>query len=172
MGFIKTHVPCPVPTCKSSDACGINDDNSSFCNSCRIWTNDYDSPTIFRRDGKFVEELMTGTFSSSVQPKKPEPRVNHLKVMKSYTDLDISKASFNKLNDRGLSLDTARYYGVKSVLDEEGNPLEHWYPYYHDNSHHYFFYSNPDVFNYTNCYKWEDTSGVKNYKRYKCFGVV
>ena len=133
MGFIKTHVPCPVPTCKSSDACGINDDNSSFCNSCRIWTNDYDSPTIFRRDGKFVEELMTGTFSSSVQPKKPEPRVNHLKVMKSYTDLDISKASFNKLNDRGLSLDTARYYGVKSVLDEEGNPLEHWYPYYHDN---------------------------------------
>ena len=134
MAFVKEGLPCPFPDCKSSDAAALNEDGSSFCFSCRGWANNYDSPTIFRRNSQPVKELMVEPLTtSSPTPPPTKPKTNHLKVMKSYNDLDLSKTSFNKLQDRGLSLDTARYYGVKSVLGEDGLPLEHWYPYYEDN---------------------------------------
>jgi len=131
MAFVKERLPCVMPDCDSSDAAGLNQDGSSYCFSCQGWANNYDNPTKFRRNGKDVMGLAT---KAPVPPSKPVEKVTNIKTQTlKNTDLDISKASFNPLKDRGLSADTARFYGVKSVLDSEGNPLQHWYPYYQDN---------------------------------------
>jgi twinkle protein len=47
--------------------------------------------------------------------------------------VNTSDGSFNALTDRGISLDTAKKYGVKSILNSKGEVDTHIYPYYNVN---------------------------------------
>ena len=44
-----------------------------------------------------------------------------------------TEASFNALTDRGISLETVKKYGVKSILSSDGSVYEHHYPMYINN---------------------------------------
>ena len=45
-------------------------------------------------------------------------------------DTTIKEGEFNPLTDRGISLDTAKKYGVRSVKNAKGEITRHFYPYY------------------------------------------
>jgi twinkle protein len=103
MAFVKYHLPCKE--CGSSDAVSLNADGSAYCFSCGTLINNYldDEVSTTRRNKKMQD-----------------------------SDLN-SGASFNTLTDRKISLNTAKFYGVKSTKDANENILKHYYPYY--NSH-------------------------------------
>ena len=123
MAFVKTHQPCPV--CGKDKACGINEDNSAKCFKCDAFIPDYNNPEGIRK---------SDVWEPSSNNKLAINKVTNIKTHSSKDpELDITKCSYNALKDRGLSLSTAKFYGVKSLLDSEGNPLQHWYPYYKDN---------------------------------------
>ena len=123
MAFVKTHQPCPV--CGKDKACGINEDNSAKCFKCDAFIPDYNNPEGIRK---------SDVWEPSSNNKPAINKVTNIKTHSSKDpELDITKCSYNALKDRGLSLSTAKFYGVKSLLDSEGNPLQHWYPYYKDN---------------------------------------
>lgn len=125
MAFVKTHQFCPV--CQKDKACGINEDNSAKCFKCDAFIPDYNNPEGARTDNVWVPP-------TSKINKPAVEKVTNIKTHSSKDpELDITKCSYNALKDRGLSLATAKFYGVKSLLDSEGNPIQHWYPYYKDN---------------------------------------
>ena len=103
MSFKKLHQPCPE--CGSSDAVSINEDNSGWCFSCLTRIPDYYNT---------VEE----------------PVIEFSKY-KNNIMID-SNATFNMLSDRGISLETALKFGVKSTLDQNSNVIKHFYPYYNE----------------------------------------
>ncbi len=103
MAFIKLHQPCPE--CGSSDAVCINEDNSGWCFSCQTRIADYNNI-------------------------KTEPVIQFSKY-KNNIVIDTD-SSFNALTDRGISLETAKKYGVKSTLDFKSNVIKHLYPYYNN----------------------------------------
>ena len=129
MAFVKTHQSCPL--CDSKRACGINEDNSAKCFKCGCWMDNYDDPQ------KIIDGGNTWSPPSKPSPSITKPPIEKVTNIKTHSskdkELDITKCSFNALKDRGISLDTAKFYGVKSLLDADGNPLQHWYPYYKDN---------------------------------------
>ena len=47
--------------------------------------------------------------------------------------MNNAEGSFNPLTDRGISLETAKKYGVKSILNSSGAVCSHIYPYYNVN---------------------------------------
>lgn len=106
MAFVKYHQPCPL--CNSSDAASINEDGSAYCFSCQTRINNYEQATI----GETVTD-----------------NIEDFKVHKN-NSMNTSAGSFHALKDRNISLDTAKKYGVKSTLDNEGAIAEHLYPYY------------------------------------------
>ena len=126
MAFVKTHQPCPL--CDSEHACSINDDGTAKCFKCDCWMDDYDNPQRVTEGGN------TWTPPQSQVRQPPVEKITNIKTHSSKDkELDIKKCSFNPLKERGLNLNTAKFYGVKSLLDSEGNSLQHWYPYYKDN---------------------------------------
>jgi len=134
MAFIKTHQPCPL--CDSKKAVGINQDNSAKCFKCGCYMDDYDNPQRITEEGAAWKPPLNTKPRSSIPIQTPQPieKVTNIKTHSSKDkELDITKCSFNPLKDRGISLDTAKFYGVRSLLDADGMPLQHWYPYYKDN---------------------------------------
>ena len=106
MAFVKTHVPCPL--CGGSDPAAINEDGSAKCFSCGGFIPNYKAAM----DG-IVTDIAT---------------YQRIKMDDSNT-----QGEFYALTDRGISLDTAKKYGVRSVKDQNGNIHEHSYPYYVNN---------------------------------------
>ena len=105
MAFVKTHLPCP--DCGGSDPAALNEDGSMYCFSC-------DKLTPAPRD------------------HHPSPQPIEFKTYKN-NSMNTSDGSFNELTDRGISLSTAKKYGVKSVLNSKGEVDTHIYPYYNVN---------------------------------------
>ena len=103
MAFVKTHVACPL--CGGSDPAAINEDGSAKCFSCGGFIPNY-------------EAAMDGTVTDIATYQR-------IKMDDSNT-----QGEFYALTDRGISLDTAKKYGVRSVKDQVGNIYEHIYPYY------------------------------------------
>ena len=103
MSFIKLHQPCPE--CGSHDAVSINEDQSGWCFSCLTRIPDYYNTM-------------------------EEPVIDFSKY-KNNIVID-SNAAFNILSDRGISLETARKFGVKSLLDYNSNVIKHFYPYHNE----------------------------------------
>ena len=103
MAFVKTHVACPL--CGGSDPAAINEDGSAKCFSCGGFIPNYEAAM-----GGTVTEIAT--------------------YQRNKMDDSTSYGEFYALTDRGISLDTAKKYGVRSVKDQAGNIYEHSYPYY------------------------------------------
>ena len=100
----KLHQPCPL--CNSSDAVGINEDNSAKCFSCGEFMPSYTNAC----GGKDMQTATTTT-----PTKKPDM---------------VDEGQFSALTDRKISRATATKYGVKCVHDLQGNVVKHLYPYY------------------------------------------
>ena len=90
----------PCPVCSSSDACSINEDGSAYCFSCNTRIANYDK-------GDNIEDIKVHRTNS----------VNEI------------EGSFIALNDRGISLATAKKYNVKCITNKEGKVIRHFYPY-------------------------------------------
>ena len=90
----------PCPVCSSSDACSINEDGSAYCFSCNTRIPNYEK-------GDNIEDIKVHRMNS----------VNEI------------EGSFVALNDRGISLATAKKYNVKCSTNKEGKVIRHFYPY-------------------------------------------
>jgi twinkle protein len=104
MAFVKTHLPCPE--CGGSDPASLNEDGSMYCFSC---------------------DKLIPNHDNSISPTPIE-----FKTYKN-NSVNTSDGSFNALTDRSISLDTAKKYGVKSILNSKGEVDTHIYPYYNVN---------------------------------------
>ena len=100
--FVKYHMPCP--SCKSTDACSINEDGSAKCFSCDSFFPKYKTGVMPMKD--FQRQIQT-------------PKV-----------LNAHGGTFSKLSDRGISKETAQKFGVKVVYDSNGQLAQHLYPFY------------------------------------------
>ena len=100
MAFVKFHQPCPL--CDSSDAASINADGSAYCFSCYERIPDY---------------------------ANPEENVEDFKTYKN-NSMNNNEGSFTALTDRGISLETAKKFGVKTTTKSDGSINSHMYPYY------------------------------------------
>ena len=98
----KLHQPCPL--CNSSDAVGINADDSAKCFSCGEFMPSYTKAC----GGQDMQ-------STTTQTKQPDM---------------VDEGKFSALTDRKISIQTAQKYGVKCVHDLQGNVVKHFYPYY------------------------------------------
>jgi twinkle protein len=104
MAFVKTHLPCPE--CGGSDPASLNEDGSMYCFSC---------------------DKLIPNHDNSISPTPIE-----FKTYKN-NSVNTSDGSFNALTDRSISLDTAKKFGVKSILNSKGDVDTHIYPYYNVN---------------------------------------
>ena len=107
--FVKTHLPCPE--CGGSDPASLNEDGSAYCFNC----------------GKIIQN-----YQQAVGGDAPDPVVTDFKTYRN-NSMNNAEGSFNALTDRGISLETAKKYGVKSILDSSGEVCRHIYPYYNVN---------------------------------------
>ena len=103
MAFVKYHQPCYL--CDSSDAVSVNDDGSAYCFSCDKRIPNY--------------EVKEGADKNIVQ---------EIKVHRTNSVNEI-EGEFLALNDRGISLATAKKYNVKSTTNQNGDVVQHFYPY-------------------------------------------
>ena len=92
----------PCSACGSSDAVGVNEDNSWYCFSCQTHGQNY--------DGDYEGEYMT------------EQKVSVIKT----------EGVLGALSDRKISVDTAKKYGVTIRRNVDGSIKNHLYPYYKD----------------------------------------
>jgi len=106
MPFVKLSQPCP--SCGGSDPVAINDDNTAKCFSCGTFFRNYSEAS-----GGNVSDFST--------------------YQRNNNNNYSTEASFNELTDRGISLETAKKYGVKSILNSDGSIYEHHYPLYINN---------------------------------------
>lgn len=104
MAFVKYNLPCPK--CGGSDPVSMNDDGSAYCFSCNTFMRDYEGET----NGEVP--LVKNTVN----------RVTHVPYSNT--------GEFYALDDRKISLATAKKYGVKSVRNSNGEVVEHAYPYF------------------------------------------
>ena len=111
MAFVKFHQPCN--DCGSSDAVGVNDDNSAWCFSCNKHFKNYGTAEVQQPD--------------TITDFEVYQRNN--KMEQSSSHYSTEPASFNELTDRKISLATAKKYGVKSTM-AGGTIDKHYYPYY------------------------------------------
>jgi len=98
----KLHQPCPL--CSSSDAVGINEDDSAKCFSC----------------GEFMPSYTKACGGQDMQSTKTQTKQPDM----------VDEGKFSALTDRKISMQTAQKYGVKCVHDLQGNVVKHLYPYY------------------------------------------
>ena len=106
MSFVKLNQPCP--SCGGSDPVAVNDNGSAKCFSCGTFFKDYSEAS-----GGNVSDFST--------------------YQRNNNNNNSTEASFNALTDRGISIETAKKYGVKSVLSSDGSIYEHHYPMYINN---------------------------------------
>jgi twinkle protein len=111
MAFVKFHQPCN--DCGSSDAVGVNDDNSAWCFSCNKHFKNYGTAEVQQPD--------------TITDFEVYQRNN--KMEQSSSHYSTEPASFNELTDRKISLATAKKFGVKSTM-VNGKIDKHYYPYY------------------------------------------
>jgi len=97
----KVHQPCPL--CSSSDAVGVNQDDSAKCFSCGEFMPNY------------TDACKGKTMDSITQTKQPDV---------------VDEGIFAALTDRKITQPTALKYGVKVAHDLQGNVAKHFYPYY------------------------------------------
>ena len=105
MSFVEYHKPCPL--CGSSDAASVNEDGSAYCFSC------YERIPDYYGDNKF------------------EDNVEDFRTHKN-NSMNTNDGDFIALTDRGISLDTAKKYGVRCTVTPDGRIAKHLYPYYKD----------------------------------------
>jgi len=106
MPFVKHKLPCPA--CGGSDPVSVNDNGSGFCFSCRTYLPNYSTAEVQHDDDVETE----------FEIHQRNSKMNN-----------SSKATFNELTDRKISLATAKKYGVKSTT-LNGKIDKHYYPYY------------------------------------------
>lgn len=107
MSFVKTNLPCP--SCGGSDPVGLNEDDSAWCFSCE---------TRFPNYHKAIEGIDVPSKPSDIQTYRNNA-------------MNDAEGSFVALTDRNISLDTAKKYGVKAVINDQSNAvMRHLYPYY------------------------------------------
>jgi twinkle protein len=106
MSFVKTNLPCP--SCGGSDPVALNEDNSAWCFSCETRFPNYN-------------QAMGG---------ESQDQVVELKTYRN-NSMNEAEGSFIELTDRGISVDTAKKYGVRAVKNDQSNAImRHLYPYY------------------------------------------
>tara|TARA_R100001224_G_scaffold105308_2_gene79066 strand:+ start:3377 stop:5041 length:1665 start_codon:yes stop_codon:yes gene_type:complete len=103
--FVKFHLPCSE--CGSSDALSMNEDGSAKCFSCNKFFPKYSSTQVNKK-----------SMQSFKQPERA---------------LNTEGGKYAKLTDRGISLDTAKTYGVKIIYNTDGTIAQHLYPFYINN---------------------------------------
>ena len=106
--FVEYHKPCP--SCGGSDPVSINSDGSAKCFSCGTFFKDYES-------------AMGGNVAD----------FNSFKRSNNNTPFTGNNTVYHALTDRGITLETAKKYGVRSAKDDAGNISEHHYPAYINN---------------------------------------
>ena len=107
MGFVLHNQPCH--DCGGSDPVSVNDDGSAKCFSCNKYFRDYSTSDVQQpKEDNIIEFTVQGNHSN---------------------DGFAPSRNFNALTDRGISLDTAKKYGVKSKM-QNGEIVDHDYPYY------------------------------------------
>ena len=109
--FVKHQLPCP--SCGGSDPVSLNSDGSAWCFSCTTRFPNYDKScdTNFTPSNDFCE-----------QPVDIKPYRNNA--------MNNAEGEFIALTDRGISLNSAKTFGVKAVKDFEDKIIKHLYPYY------------------------------------------
>ena len=106
MSFVKTQLPCP--SCGGGDPVALNEDGSAWCFSCDTRFPNY-------------EEATNGTI---------ETKPSDLQTYRN-NSMNDAEGSFIALTDRGISVETAKKYGVKAVKNQSSNQImRHLYPYY------------------------------------------
>jgi twinkle protein len=106
MPFVKHKQPCPL--CGGSDPVSVNDNGSGWCFSCASHLPNYSTAEVQQTD-----------------------TITDFEVYQRNSRMDNnSKATFNELTDRKISIDTAKKYGVKSTKTADGKIDQHHYPYY------------------------------------------
>ena len=105
----KLHQPCPL--CNSSDAVGINEDDSAKCFSCGEFFPNYEKPVslneVYTRENVTMKEIPIS--------------------QDTYTGV------FGALRDRSITEETAKKYNVRVTYDSAGEIDKHYYPYYEGN---------------------------------------
>ena len=114
MAFVKTHQPCEE--CGSSDAAALNEDGSIFCFSCNKRFSSSSTSEVHQRD----ESLEFDSYQEN----------NKTQSYDQSSGIHVSE-SFMALTDRGISLETAKKYGVTATV-ADGKISKHFYPYYKD----------------------------------------
>ena len=109
MAFVKHNQPCH--SCGGSDPVSINDDGSAYCFSCNTFFKDYST--------------------SDVQQTQEDNTIDFT-VHQGASKEGFVHRNFNELSDRGISLTTAKKYGVTSK-ESFGKIIDHSYPYYINN---------------------------------------
>lgn len=115
MAFVKTRLPCPK--CGGKDPVGLNEDGSAYCFSCAERIANYDRAVS--GDDISVDELAPVTDMKTYKNN-----------MATEINAPLTNGTFIQLKDRGISLETAKKYGVRATEDLQGNTLSHSYPYY------------------------------------------
>ena len=98
----------PCNKCGGSDPVSVDADGNGYCFSCNTYLKNYEGG---------------------------DPITAPVSDFKTYkrNSMNYSDGSFNALADRSISLETAKKYGVKSVIDSNQKVLNHFYPYYNGN---------------------------------------
>lgn len=114
--FRYTHLTCPF--CEHNGCFSINDDWTAYCFSCKEFRSDI----RVSYEGEIETLLSTAdnVMTSDQSLRKEAP-------------LSRGAGIFGPLKDRGISEETAKRYGVRILVDSEGNPTQHYYPYYIEN---------------------------------------
>ena len=97
--FVKHHLPCPK--CGGSDPVSMHEDRSAYCFSCSTTMKDYD---------KECDAPLSVSKPVDIQPYRNNAMNN-------------AEGEFLALTDRGISLDSAKKYGVKAVKDSKGQRI-------------------------------------------------
>jgi len=106
LAFVKFHLPCNK--CGGSDPVSVDAEGNGYCFSCNTYLKNYEGGD---------------TITAHVSDFKTYKR----------NSMNYSDGSFNALADRSISLETAKKYGVKSVLNSNQKVINHFYPYYNGN---------------------------------------
>ena len=105
--YKRQHIPCINPDCGSSDALSEFLNGSAYCFSCDTkW-----SPSDYQK-AKNGDEPFVPTFS----PKS--------------TVVKATGGEIRSIESRCLTLPTVKKFGVRVVVDEDGDDIKHYYPYY------------------------------------------
>ena len=108
MGKWQKHVACEE--CGSSDANTLYEDGSYWCYSCHTYTP---------KDKEGEDSNMPTSIAGSVRGQFEQTSFKY-----------VTDPKTSAITDRGITLETCKKYGVKTVTDEDGSITHHQYPYY------------------------------------------